>query len=90
MNKTELVAAMAEKTGLTKKDSEAALKAFMEAVKETVHEKSELRLVGFGTFTVKETKERVARNPRTGEQVTIPAKIVPVFKVGQELKDSVK
>lgn len=89
MNKSDLITSMAEKSGLTKKDAEKALKAFMESVEETLEKNEKVQLVGFGTFEVRERGERKGRNPKTLEEITIPASKVPVFKAGKELKDKV-
>ena len=88
MNKAELVAAMAEKTGLSKKDAEAALKAFTDIVAEEVKKGEKIQLVGFGTFEVSERAARTGRNPQTGEEMTIAASKSPKFKAGKALKDS--
>lgn len=88
MNKTELVAAMAEKTGFSKKDTEAVLNAFTETVKETLKAGNKVQLVGFGTFEVTKREERVGRNPQTGEAMTIAASTTPKFKAGKALKDA--
>lgn len=87
MNKTELIAAIAEKTELSKKDSEKALKAFIDVVTEELKKGEKVQLVGFGTFEVAERPERVGRNPQTKEEMTIPASKAPKFKVGKALKD---
>jgi DNA-binding protein HU-beta len=89
VNKAELITSLAEKSGLTKKDAEKALKAFMESVQETLTKGEKVQLVGFGTFEVKARGERKGRNPKTLEEITIPASKVPVFKAGKELKDVV-
>lgn len=89
MNKTELIAAMAEKSGLTKKDSEKALKAFEEAVTEELVKGGKVQLVGFGIFDVADRAAREGRNPQTGEPMDIPASKSPRFKVGKTLKDAV-
>lgn len=89
MNKAELITAMAEKSGLTKKDAEKALKAFIESVECALTSGDKVQLVGFGTFEVKERAERKGRNPRTLEEIAIPASKVPAFKAGKELKESV-
>lgn len=89
MNKTELVNLMAEKAGLTKKDTELALKAFIESVEEALKEGKKVQLIGFGTFETRERAERKGRNPRTKEEITIPAATVPVFKAGKEFKEIV-
>lgn len=88
MNKTELVAAIAEKTELTKKDSEKALKAFIDVVTEELKKGEKVQLVGFGTFEVSERAARVGRNPQTKQEITIPASKAPKFKAGKALKDS--
>lgn len=88
MNKTELVAAMAEKAGLTKKDADAALKAFTEVVEETLKAGDSIQLIGFGTFEVAERAERTGRNPQTGAEMVIPASKAPKFKAGKALKDA--
>ncbi|MFZ5966667.1 MAG: HU family DNA-binding protein [Bacillota bacterium] len=90
MNKAELVASMAEKSGLTKKDAEAALNAFMKSVEEALAKDDKVQLVGFGTFDVRERKARQGRNPRDPQKVIdIPASKAPVFKAGKALKDMV-
>ena len=90
MNKTELIAAVAEKTGLSKKDSDAAVNAVLNTIAETLKADEKVQLVGFGSFEVKERPARVGRNPRTGESMTYPACKVPVFKPGKALKDAIK
>lgn len=90
MNKTELIAAMAENSGLTKKDCEAALAAFTGAVESAMKSGDKIQLVGFGTFETKARPARVGRNPRTGEPMTYPACKVPVFKPGKALKDAIR
>ena len=87
MNKTELVAAMAEQTNLSKKDAEAALKAFIDVVSEELKKGEKVQLVGFGTFEVSETAAREGRNPQTGETMEIKASKTPKFKAGKALKD---
>lgn len=90
MNKAELVAKIAEKGQLTKKDAEAALNAFMESVEEALVGGDKVQLVGFGTFDVRERKPRQGRNPRNPEQVIdIPASKAPVFKAGKTLKEKI-
>lgn len=89
MNKADLITAIAEKSGLTKKDAEKALKAFMESVEEALTKNDKVQLIGFGTFEVKERAERKGRNPKTLEEIVIPASKVPAFKPGKELKDKV-
>lgn len=89
MNKTELVAAMAEQTGLSKKDVEAALKAFTDVVANELKEGGKVQLVGFGNFEVSERAAREGRNPQTGETMTIAASKSPKFKAGKALKDMI-
>ena len=89
MNKTELIAAIAEKTELSKKDSEKVLKAFIEVVTEELKKGEKIQLVGFGTFEVAERAARDGRNPQTGEVMPIPASKAPKFKAGKALKDEI-
>ena len=89
MNKTELIDSMAAKTGLTKKNAEAALNAFVETVSEELTKGEKVSLVGFGTFEVSERAEREGRNPQTGETMKIAASKAPKFKAGKALKDQV-
>lgn len=89
MNKTELVAAMAEQAELSKKDTEKALKAFIDVVTEELKKGEKIQLVGFGTFEVIERAAREGRNPLTGEKMQINASKAPKFKVGKALKDAV-
>ena len=89
MNKAELVAAMAEKAELSKKDAEAALKAFTDVVAEELKKGEKIQLVGFGTFEVSERAERTGRNPQSGKEMVIPASKAPKFKAGKALKDMV-
>lgn len=88
MNKTELVAAIAEKTELSKKDAEKALKAFTDVVAEELKKGEKIQLVGFGTFEVSERAARTGRNPMTGATIEIAASKTPKFKAGKALKDS--
>ena len=88
MNKTELVAAISEKAGLTKADSEKALKAFIESVEETLKAGDKVQLVGFGTFEVAERAARTGHNPRTGKSLKIKASKAPKFKAGKAFKDA--
>ena len=88
MNKADLVAAMADKTELSKKDAEAALKAFTDIVAEELKKGEKIQLVGFGTFEVSERAARTGRNPQTGAEMTIAASKAPKFKAGKALKDS--
>lgn len=90
VSKKDLVASVAEKTGLTKKDSEAAVNALLESVKENLAKGAKITLTGFGTFEVRERSERMGRNPKTGEPLKIAASKAPAFKAGKELKDAVK
>ena len=89
MNKTELVAEIAKNTGLTKTDSERAIEAFLNAIAATLKKGDEDRLVGFGTFSVTAREATTGRNPRTGEEIKIPASKQPKFKAGKALKDAV-
>ncbi|MGE4282581.1 MAG: HU family DNA-binding protein [Clostridia bacterium] len=89
MNKSELVASMAEKSAMSKKDAEKALNAFVESVQDALVNGDKVQLVGFGSFEVRQRAERKGRNPQTKEEITIPASKVPVFKVGKALKDAV-
>lgn len=89
MNRTELVAAMAEKAEISKKDAEKALKAFSDAVAEELKNGGKVQLVGFGTFEVSERAAREGRNPRTGETMTIAACKAPKFKAGKAFKDAI-
>lgn len=89
MNKTELIAAVAEKTGLSKKDSESAVAAVVDVITESLVQGDKVQLVGFGSFEVKQRAARLGRNPKTKEELKIPASKVPVFKAGKALKDTV-
>ena len=89
MNKTDLIHAVSEKTGLPRKDSEAAISAALDAITAALAEGDEVRLVGFGTFEVKKREARIGRNPKTKEEIQIPATKVPSFKPGKALKDVV-
>ena len=89
MNKAELVAAVAEKSGLSKKDSEKAVNAAFEAISAELTKGGKVQLVGFGSFETKTRNARVGRNPRTKEEIEIPASRVPAFKAGKALKDAV-
>ena len=84
MNKTELIAAIAEKAELSKKDAEAALNASVEAISEALAQGDKIQLIGFGSFEVKERAARVGRNPKTKEEIKIPASKYPVFKASKE------
>ena len=89
MNKSELVAAIAEKTELSKKDAEAALKAFTDVVAEELKKGEKIQLVGFGTFETTKRAARTGKNPQTGAAIKIPASVAPKFKAGKALKDLV-
>ena len=89
MNKTELINAVAEKAELSKKDAEAAVTAMIDAITGALVEGEKVQLVGFGAFEVKARAERIGRNPRTKEEIKIPASKVPVFKPGKALKDAI-
>ena len=89
MNKAELINAVAEKTGLSKKDSEATITAALEVITEALSQNEKVQLVGFGSFEVKSRAARIGRNPRTKQQIEIPASKTPVFKAGKALKDTV-
>lgn len=89
MNKGELVAALAEKSELSKKDSEVALNALIDVIGDAMAKGEKVQLIGFGTFEAKSRPARVARNPRTGEEVKIGASKAPAFKAGKALKDKV-
>ena len=89
MNKTELITAIAESADISKKDSEKALKAFVDVVTEELKKGEKVQLVGFGTFEVSERAAREGRNPKTGKTMTIEASKTPKFKAGKALKDAV-
>ncbi len=89
MNKAELIAAVAEKTGLSKKDTEAVVSASIEVITESLAQSEKVQLVGFGSFETKTRAARIGRNPRTKEAIEIPASKLPVFKAGKALKDAV-
>ncbi len=89
MNKSELIASMADKAELTKKDSEKALAAFIETVEEQLQKGEKIQLVGFGTFEVAERAARTGKNPQTGKEIKIAASKAPKFKAGKALKDLV-
>ena len=90
MNKADLVAAMAEKAGVSKKDAEASLKAFTDVVAEELKKGEKIQLVGFGTFEVSERAARTGRNPQTGAEMTMATSKAPKFRAGKALKDSLK
>ena len=89
MNKTELVAVVAEKAGLSKKDSEKAVNAVFDSITSALVAGDKVQLVGFGAFEVREREARVGRNPRTKEEIKIEASRAPAFKAGKALKDAV-
>ncbi len=89
MNKVELVAAVAEKADLSKKDADKAVAAVLDAVKEAVAKGDKVSLIGFGTFEVRTRAARTGRNPQTKQTITIPASKAPVFKAGKAFKDAV-
>ena len=89
MNKAELIATVAEKAALSKKDSEKAVNAAFDAISAELVEGGKVQLVGFGSFETKTRNARVGRNPRTKEEIEIPASRVPAFKAGKALKDAV-
>lgn len=89
MNKAELINAVAEKAALSKKDSEAAVNAALEAITAALADGEKVQLVGFGSFEVKKRAERTGLNPKTLESIAIPATKAPVFKAGKALKDAV-
>ena len=89
LNKTELVASVAEKAGITKKDAEKVINAVFNSIEEALANNDKVQIIGFGTFEVKTREERKGRNPQTGKEITIPASKSPVFKAGKGLKDVV-
>lgn len=89
MNKAELVTAVSDKAGISKKDAEAAVKAFTDVVTEELKKGEKIQMVGFGTFEVSERAERVGRTPRTKKEIKIPASRAPKFKAGKALKDAI-
>jgi DNA-binding protein HU-beta len=90
MNKSELVAYMAEQVGSTKVEAEKMLEAFMEGITLTLKKEGTVALTGFGSFSISHRKARDARNPRTGETVKVPARKAPKFKAGKKLKEDVR
>ena len=88
MNKTELVAAVAERAEISKKDADSAVNAVIESIIEAVASKDKVQIVGFGTFEARERKEKIGKNPRTGEEIKIAASVVPAFKAGKAFKDA--
>jgi len=90
MNKTEFIAAFAENAGMPKTEANKALNAFIETVTKALTDGDKVQLVGFGTFEVRERAGRIGKNPRTGEDINIPATKAPAFKAGKALKDAIK
>lgn len=90
MTKVELIAAVAESAGLSKKDAEKAVNSTLNTITEALKQGDKVSLVGFGTFEVRERPERMGRNPQTKEEITIPASKLPAFKAGKALKESVQ
>ena len=90
MNKTELITAMVEESGLSKKDCETALNAFITATEKALKEGDKVQLVGFGSFEVKEHAARTGKNPATGAEIEIPASKAPAFKPGKAFKDAIQ
>ncbi len=90
MTKPELIDAVAERTGMKKKDAATVVDAVLDTITATLEKKEEISLVGFGTFDVRARAERMGRNPRTGEQITIPASTTCVFRPGRRLKEAVQ
>lgn len=90
MNKTELIAKVAETTELTKKDATKAVDAVLDAIAEALKQGEKVQLIGFGNFEVRERAARKGRNPQTGEEIEIASSKIPAFKPGKQLKDSIK
>jgi DNA-binding protein HU-beta len=90
MNKSELIKAVSKKTGMNKKATRSTVNAFIESVKEALKKGDKVALIGFGSWATRERAKRNGVNPRTGKKINIPAKTVPYFKAGKELKDAVK
>jgi DNA-binding protein HU-beta len=90
VNKVDLVAALADRTGLSKRDADRVVDAFCDVVQEALAQGEKVSLVGFGTFEVRERQPRMGRNPQTGEQLRIPAARVPAFRAGKSLKETVE
>ena len=88
MNKADLISAIANETGLSKKDTEATVNSFVNVVSGALENKDSVQLIGFGTFETRERAARTGRNPQTGETVKIAARVVPGFKAGSKLKDA--
>jgi len=90
MNKSELIKAVSKKTGMNKKATRSTVNAFIESVKEALKKGDKVALIGFGSWATRERAKRNGVNPRTGKKISIPAKTVPYFKAGKELKNAVK
>ena len=90
MNKTELIAKVAETSELTKKDATKAVDAVLDAISDALQEGDKVQLIGFGNFEVRERAARKGRNPQTGEEIEIASSKIPAFKPGKQLKDSIK
>lgn len=90
MNKVEVIAAVAEKSGLKKKDAEIAVNSFLETIEEALKGGDKVQLIGFGTFETRTRAARTGRNPKTGEEMLIPESVVPAFKPGNKLKEATK
>ena len=88
LNKSDVVAGIAEKTGFTKVDSERALDALIDIIKEALQQRREIRLLGFGSFYVSKRNATMARNPRTGEEIKVPETFIPKFRAGKQLKET--
>lgn len=89
MNKTELVLAVADKSGLSKKDAEKSVNCVLESIMSALAEGDKVQIIGFGTFEVRNRAEKVARNPKTGESIVVPASKQPAFKAGKALKEAI-
>ena len=89
MNKAELINAIADETGLSKKDTEATINSFVNVVSNALENKDKVQLIGFGTFETRERAARTGRNPQTNEEIKIPASTTPAFKAGKTLKERV-
>lgn len=89
MNKNDLIAVVAERAGLTKKDSEKAVNALIDSIQDALQKGDKVSLVGFGTFETRARGARTGRNPQTGQTITIPASRVPAFKAGKSLRDAI-
>ena len=87
MNKTELIAAVANEAEITKKDAEKAVKAVFSVISDSLTKGDKVQIIGFGTFEVRQRKAREGRNPRTGQTVKVPAKYVPYFRAGKEIRE---